>query len=105
MEQTIIIVLGIMLVVFILRKTKKLIMRLLSLAIIIFLAYSSLTYEGAMRLSVAASSFDVMSAYTNEVEENEGRAYDDLRFFSIGGSSYYECRSITIFKVCRFYGF
>lgn len=98
-----IIVVGIILILLILKKTKKLITRLISLALIVFLAYSSLTYEGAVRFRVAIETFDVINAYTHKVEEIE-TTQGELRYFKMDETHNYECKSITIFKICNLNG-
>lgn len=82
-----------------------------SIILIVFLLYSILTYDGSVRIGIAITSKDIVSAYTTEIERGVSRG-NNYKYFHpkkdikiISGSMYdLECRNYFIIKVCKYYG-
>ncbi len=113
MEVSIYIIIAIVLGFLVLRKIKKTVTKIIMLAVIVLIAYATLTTHGAMRFGVVRAAPFEMSAYTTDLIINTGRSTEDKIVYATeegldalnGSDGYYECENYFIFKYCKFYGF
>ena len=80
--------------------------------LLIFTLYSFFIYDGAVRLCIAVTSGDFLSAYTTPIVDGHDRLNGKIYLIptknieTIAGSLYeFECSSFLGIKVCRYYGF
>lgn len=108
----IVITLIIIFLIILFTKKKNKLLLIFPLILIIFLAYSFFTYNGAVRLGIVLASGDVVSAYTTKIDKSVSRGNNNKYFHPIkdikitsGSMNDLECKNYLIVKICKYYGF
>lgn len=92
-------------------KKKKIYAIIMSVILMLFFVYSYFTYDGAVRLGIATTTGNIVSAYTTEIKEYSIASDNNRYFYSTkdikvrsGSMGLLECKNYLLI-ICTYYGY